>query len=340
MKIGSKFLLCLAVIVGFVSCGKKEEAKSDASKEDVPVVKIERVVEEIVPQTTNYTATVEAYKTNNITTSTANRIKKIMVEVGSHVGKGQTVVILDDVNIDQMRLRLANKKVEMDRAIELLKIGGGTQQSVDQLRTEYEAYHRSFENMKENTTLVSPISGVVTARNYDNGDMTSAQPILTIQQIEPVKVIVNVSEQDFTKVKMGLPVKITLDVYGDEQFDGKVSLIHPTIDPATRTFQVEININNKNGKVRPGMFARVSANYGSKQRVVVPDQAVVKQSGSGNKYVYVYHSNGTVSYNQVEVGQRVGNRYELISGVVNNSDVVISGQMRLANGVKVKVTNK
>lgn len=314
----------------------QEQTQATTQEAEKPVVKLELVTEEIVPQTTDYTATVEAYKTNNITTSTMNRIKKILVDVGSRVKAGQTVVILDDVNIAQMQLRLDNQKVDLERAKQLLEIGGGTQQQVDQLTTEYEAAKRSYDNMVENTRLVSPINGVVTARNYDNGDMTGTQPILTIEQIQPVKIIINVAEKEFAKVKLGMPVKVNLEVYGDEEFNGKVSLIYPTIDAATRTFQVEINLPNTDSRIRPGMFARVQINFGDETHVVVPDLAIVKQVGSGNRYVYVYE-NGKVSFNKVELGRRLGNRFELLSGVPNNSQVVVNGQNFLADGVEVEI---
>ncbi len=325
-----------AAIMLLTSCGgEKKETETD-TKDELPIVKVEKVTEQSVPQISTYTATVEAYKKNNITSSTANRIKKILVDVGSVVAPGQIVVVLDNVNIAQMKLRLDNQKLNYDRAVELLNIGGGTQQTVDQLRTEYEAAKRQYENMVENTSLVSPIGGVVTARNYDSGDMTGQLPIVTIEQMQPVKILVNISEQDFTKVKVGMNVKVKLDVYGDEEFAGKISILHPTIDPNTRTFVAEIEIPNKDKRVRPGMFARVEMNFGSAERVVVPDRAIVKQSGSNTRFVYIY-KDGKVYFSKVEIGQRMGDRYELISGVENNSDVVTSGQSRLADGVAVKL---
>lgn len=345
MKMSLKFGWACVALALIASCSKKADENNEqqqvvaAQEVEKPIVKIELVTEESVPQTTDYTATVEAYKTNNITTSTMNRIKKILVDVGDRVKAGQTVVILDDVNIAQMELRLKNQKKDYDRALELLEIGAGTQQQVDQIRTEYEAAERSYENMVENTRLISPINGVVTARNYDNGDMTGQLPILTVEQIQPVKIVINVAEKEFSKVKIGMPVSIKLDVYGDEEFSGKVSLIYPTIDASTRTFQVEINIPNTDSRIRPGMFARVQINYGDEVRVVVPDLAVVKQVGSGNRYVYVYE-NGKVSFSRVELGRRMGNRYELISGVPNNSQVVVSGQSFLADGVEVELANQ
>ena len=300
-------------------------------------MKIENVHRQKVEQLEEYTATVEAFKTNNISSSSPNRIKQILVDVGSHVAKGQKVVVLDDVNIEQLRVRLENAEREYNRAVKLLEIGGGTQQSVDQLKTELDASRRQYRNLMENTVLVSPIAGVVTARNYDPGDMTGSLPILTIEQVHPVKVMVNVSEADFPKVHKRMKVSIKLDVYPDEEFTGTVYLIHPSVDSSTRTFTVEITIDNKDNRVLPGMFARVTFNYGTRDNVVVPDRAVVKQSGSGNKYVYVLNADSTVSYNRVELGRRIDNTYELLSGVEDGSNVVVSGQTRLANGAKVSV---
>ncbi|MDO5772369.1 MAG: efflux RND transporter periplasmic adaptor subunit [Bacteroidales bacterium] len=335
MKSINKLMSVACASALLFSCsGKKEQAAT--ATEELPLVTIEKVTEEDVPQIVSYTATVEPFKTNNISASSANRIKSILVDVGSTVAAGQTVAVLDAVYIDQQEIRIANMKREYDRAVELLNIGGGTQQSVDQLKTEYDAAVRSLKNMKENVKLISPISGVVTARNYDPGDMTGQLPILTVEQQNPVKVMVNISEQDYTKVKKGMKVKVTLDVYGDEEFEGTVYLVHPTVDSSTRTFTVEVTLPNSNSRIRTGMFARVEFNYGTMRHVVVPDRAVVKQSGSGNKYVYVY-KDGKVSYNRVELGQRLGTRYELLSGVENNSDVVITGQTRLADGARVEI---
>ena len=147
---------------------------------------------------------------------------------------------------------------------------------------------------------------------------------------------INVSEGYFTKVKKGAPVSVKVDVYGDEEFKGKISLVYPTIDPATRTFPVEIQLVNRDQRVRPGMFARATLNFGTQDHVVVPDLAIVKRAGSGDRYVYVY-KDGKVSYNKVELGRRMDTEYELISGVDNNSQVVIAGQSKLADGVEVEV---
>lgn len=244
---------------------------------------------------------------------------------------------MDANNLKQAKVQLENQEVEFNRIDELYKVGGASKSAWDAQKTQLDISRESFNNLQENTQLVSPISGIITARNYDNGDMYSGgDPIFTVEQIRPVKLFVNVSESYFTYVKKGNEVDIKLDVYGDEVFKGKVSLVYPTIDAATRTFPVEIKIANADERVRPGMFARATMNFGTLNHVVAPDQAIVKQSGSGDRYIYVY-KNGKVSYQKVELGRRMGNKYEIVSGVDNGDQVVITGQNRLTNGMEVEI---
>ncbi len=334
------FTFLAAMMFSGSSCsggGDKVETAVEA-KETFPLVEVQHVNVRDVDQTSSYTATVEADKTNNISSSTPNRIKSILVDVGSHVSAGQKVVVLDDVNIEQLRVRLENTRRQYERAKKLYEIGGGTLQAMEQLQTEYEASKRQYDNMVENTVLVSPISGVVTARNYDPGDMTSSLPILTVEQINPVKIVLNVSESDFSHISNGMPAQVVFDSHPGEEFTGKVTLIHPRIDAASRTFPIEVTLQNPSGRILPGMFARVTLSFGLAEHVVVPDRAVVKQSGSGNRYVYVLNpADSTVSYNKVELGRRLGDAYEILSGVEPGSTVVVTGQTRLADGARVSV---
>lgn len=350
----NKILLTSAALalILFGACSGADKSEKDSKQDTAPVVKTMQVNDREVNQIGNYTATVEPELINNISSSAPNRIKQILVDEGMRVSAGQRLVIMDDINTTSYRLQLDNAKanlrnieVDYNRALELYKIGGGTKQQVDQMETQLvnaknavASAERTLRNMNENTVLTSPISGVVTARNYDPGDMTGSLPILTVARTQPVKIIVNVSESELSKVRRGMPAIVTFDTYGNEIFNGTVTLVSPTVDHASRTFGVEVTLSNSDNRILPGMFGRVELSLGTARRVVVPDKAVVKQPGSGNHYVYVYNADGTVSYNKVELGQRLGDSYELISGVEPGSTVVVSGQSRLANGMKVKVT--
>ena len=394
MKTYKSFTALVLIAALLSSCSGKKDKKGP-NVDETPLVELQSVHTEDVDETSEYTATVEAFKTNNISSSTGNRIKRILVDVGSNVRAGQAVVILDNVSavnqesaiagqragvenqaaalasqeaaLKSEEINLARQKKDLDRAKELVKIGGGTQQAVDQLQAAYDAAQeslkarkraldaskvsleasrtslgasqRSMQTVQENTVLTSPISGVVSARNYDAGDLPMG-PILTVQQMNPLKVIVNVNEEEFSKIKNGMPVKVTLDAVPDETFNGSVYLIHPEINQQTRTFQVEVTINNGAGKVSAGMFARVKFNYGTEKHIVVPDKAIVKMQGSGKRFVYVYKENGTVAYTEVELGMRLSDRYEILSGLNDGDRVVVAGQSKLTDGAKVKLNEK
>lgn len=348
MKNQIQIISILSFTISLISCSSS--TTNTEVEEKKPVVKVERVDNRDVVQIGTYTASVEPELINNISTSTPNRIKEILVDEGFNVSKGQTIAILDDVNITSYEIQVANAKANLDnvkqnydRAVTLLKIGGGTQQSVDQMQLQLTnaenalaAAERTLKNVKENTVLTSPISGVVTARNYDPGDMTGALPIVTVAKVNPVKIIINIPESELSKISKGMPASITFDTYGDEVFEGHITMVSPTVDTNTRTFGVEIGVENSKGKILPGMFGRVKLELGSANHVVVPDRAVVKQPGSANQYVYVVHD-GKVSYNLVEIGQRLGNAYELLSGVEPGDTVVVTGQTKLADGIAVEI---
>ena len=325
--------------VAMVSCGSKQSETQIEEVEALPKVEVQSVASRMVSQEAVFTGTVEADVVNNIAPQQPLRIKEIKVDVGDRVKKGQLLVTLDNSSLVQAKAQLDNAKTEYERTNELYEFGGASKSEWDARRMQYEMLQTAYNNLVENTTLISPISGVVTARNYDKGDMYSgAQPVLVIAQIKPVKIMINVSEPFFAKVKKGMQVFVTLDAYGEEVFKGKVSRVYPVINQATHTFQVEVTLPNSNERVRPGMFARVTLPYGKVKNVVIPDQAVQKLLGSGDRFVYIYNpADSTVRYSKVELGRRMDAEFEVLSGVKNGEVVVTKGHMGITNGSKVEV---
>lgn len=292
-----------------------------------------------VDQLGTFTGTIEAEVTNNIAPQTPTRIKKVYVEVGDRVRAGQKLVEMDDVNLNQRKLQMENDRTEFERVDELYKVGGISKSNWDVKKMAYEISKSTYENLLENTVLTSPISGIVTKRFYDNGDMyNGASPIYVVERIQPVKLMVNVSEVLYTKVKKGMDVDVQLDVFGSKIFTGKVKIIHPSVDPSTRTFPVEIEIKNDDSSILPGMFARVTFNYGTENRVLVPDRAVVKQTGSADRFVYVC-KDGVANYRKVTLGQLIGEEYEIIDGLKPGEAVAITALGRLNNGTEIEIVN-
>ena len=331
MKVVKQISIILgAMIIGLSSCNKPKEAAKVA--EEIPVVRIQAAGEKEIEQIYELTATVQPQVKNSIAPSTPGRIRQILVEIGQSVSKGQKLVQMDVANLSNLETQIENVKRSYNRVQELFSVGGASQQELDNAKVQLDLAQTNLKNMSENTFLLSPISGIITARNYDNGDMYSGQmPLLTVMQINPVKLVINVSESYYSQIKIGMPINVKFDVFKDQNFQGKVSLIYPTVNEQTRTFAVEIKLNNNNNKVRPGMFARVTLEFGKAKRIVVSDQSLVKQSGSGSRFVYVYN-NGKVDFKQVEIGRRLGNEFEIISGLMVGEQIVIAGQSKLIDG--------
>lgn len=330
--------LCVLMLSGVIfSCKSGEGDAGVVAEATAPKVRVQQVFEQEVEQIETFTATVEAEVKNNISPMMSLRIKQVLVEVGDRVSKGQILARLDATNLEQARLKMVNDSLEFARIDQLYQVGGISKSNWDAMKLAYNVSKSSYSNLLENTVLRSPVNGIVTARNYDAGDMYGmGAPVYVVEQIRPVKLKVNVSEALFTQIKKGMEVDVKLDVYGDEVFKGKVSLVYPSIDPASRTFPVEVTIANSNERVRPGMFARVTFSYGSANHVVVPDKAVIKQTGSGDRYVYVV-KDGVVDFRKVELGRRMGTEYELISGVNSGDNVITEGHSRVVNGGKAEV---
>ncbi len=340
-----KFVNSLLVIcaVTAVSCGSTDKGakKTEAAAEVVlPKVEVATVASRDVVQQVIFTGNVEAEVVNNIAPQSPRRIKEIRFDVGDHVRKGDVLVSLENSALVQSKAQMDNAKIEYDRTDELYKIGGASKSEWDARRLQYEVAKASYENLLENTTLIAPVDGIVTARNYDKGDMAGGLPVLVVEQIRPVKIMINISENLFARVRKGMKVIVNLEAYGDEDFAGSITRIYPTINNATRTFAAEVTVPNRDERVRPGMFARVTLPYGKQNHVVAPDRAVNKLMGSGDRYVYVLEADGTVRYSKVELGRRLGAEWEILSGLESGETVVVKGVNALTNGCKVEVVNK
>ena len=339
MKTIFRTMFLAGAVVMAASCGNAgKKAETAAVAETTPSVSVVQVGVQDVPQEVTYTSTVQPYVKNNIVPQAGNRIKKINVEIGDFVKKGQVLAEMDMTQLQQAELQLLNNEIELERLRKLYDAGGLAKSDLDAIEMAYKVSKTTYENLLENAILKSPIDGVVTARNYDVGDMYAmSAPLFTVEQIKPVKLLVAVSESDYSKVKKGDSVVITADAVPGKTFYGKIERLYPTVDPVTRTVTVEAHVANNYSTLRPGMFTRVKLNYGTNKSVVIPDVAVVKQQGSGERFVYVLNEDSTVTYQPVVLGRRLGSEYEVLEGLQDGATIVTGGQIRLKNGVKVEV---
>lgn len=326
----------LVALFLLISCGGSGQSEQSAVKAK-PSVTVEEVSLVAVDQLSSFTATIEANTVNNITPAMGGRIRKIHVDVGSRVSKGQTLVTMDAANYSQQETQLATLRRDYERYSELYNVGGISKQQLDQLKTQLDIAQTALNTIEENTGLKSPISGIVTVRNYDSGDVAGGMPILTIENINPVKIVIHVSESYYSKLSQGMQAKVVVDALEGETFEGKVSLIHPTVNPGSRTFPVEIEVVNKDQLLRPGMFSRVTLNFGTNDRPLVADLAVLKQTGSNDRYVFL-EKDGKAVYTKVTLGTRIDDKYEIVSGLEVGDRVIVQGNTGLIEGTEVQVT--
>lgn len=331
-----RFVILGIAAATIVGCTGKKNA---VVTEDKGVLTKSVVAEEATVRLTEvFTSEIEPYKENDITPAASGvHIDKIMVEVGDPVREGQLIVSLDPTQYTQQLVQLKTVEDDYNRLLPVYEAGGISAQQIEQAKAQLDVQREVVANLKKNIEVRSPISGVVTARNYESGDLFAQQPILHIMQIDPLKVIANISEQYFSNVKVGMPVKLAVDIFPDEEFTGTVSLIYPALDPTTRTFKVEVKVPNAKRTLRPGMYARTTFDMGSKQGVMVPDVAIQKQVGSAERYLYVIVGDSVADRRSVEVGRQIGGSVDILRGVEPGEQVAVTALSKLFDGAKVEV---
>lgn len=328
--------LTLALLTLY-SCAPKQDDKT--SQETTTHQRVEVVSPHLdtISITDTYTAHVEAFVKNNIAPQTPNRIAKIWVEVGATVRRGQLLATLDDATLQQQELRVKNLQADYQRVEELYKVGGIAKSQYEAQKMNYDVALSALNNLKQNTLLTAPIAGVVTQRNYDSGDMYSPGiPLMVVEQIAPLKLLINASEKHFNRIQKGMRAEVSINIFPNETFAGKVALIHPTIDPNTRTFQVEVHLPNGDNRVRPGMFASVQMHIGDEAVMLLPDIAVLSLPGTNQRYVYTLKE-GKATYTEIKVEGMHGSHYIVTEGLSVNDQVITSGLSTLKNGQEVNL---
>lgn len=333
------FIALAATLVGCGSNATKSAGVAPAAEEAV-TIKVCTAENMGMAIEETYTSEILPYKQNDITPAAQGlHIEKILVDVGDKVKEGQVIVTMNRTNLKQLEINLATIEDSYNRMKPVHASGGISDQQMLELENSLNLQREVVDNMRRNSEIKSPISGVVTARNFEDGDLFSSMPILHIMQINKLKVKANISEQYYPNVKVGDKVSINVDIFPNEVFEGKVSRINPALDAATRTFGVEITIPNSNERLRPGMFARATFHMGDVEGVMVDDVAVQKQAGSSERFVYVV-KDGAVEKRFVRDGRRVGSKVSIIEGLQAGEVVATTSFVRLEDGKSVNILNE
>lgn len=346
MKRHFAYLILVSLLLAACSGGKTNDAETTAVDTTVYKVKTMVLEKQKIAQKIEYTASLLPYEEIHFAPAAPGRIEEIAVDVGSRVSTGDIIARMDRTQYLSANEQLQNARSNFMRMDTLYKLNSVAQAQWEAAKTAYEVAKTNVEFLKENTTLRSPINGVVTGKYFESGELYSGVPntqagkaaIVTLMQISPLKAKVNVSERYFPLLKPGMKAMVGVDIYADQLITAQVLKVYPTISPETRTFTVELSIPNSGEKLRPGMFARVSMDLGETNALIVPAIAVVKQEGTNNSYVFTAGNENVAHKIQVEIGTRFDDKLEVISeNLKEGAQIIIAGQNKLLEGSRINI---
>ena len=329
------FIYVVAAMV-LAGCGKKTQATVE-NEERVEQVRTSVLHERQIEREISVSTNLQGYLTQNVAPSLTGKIEHIYCEVGDHKTKGQDLVRMDQTQYKTTKITLGNLEVEKNRIEQLLKSGSATRQQYDQIMTQYNSTKEQLEFLQTNTYVKAPFTGVISAKNYEDGELYSGQPILVLTQIDKLKALVAIPEMYFPRFKEGMKLTLTSEIYPEQTFPATVEVVYPTIDASSHTFQVKIVIPNSKNLLRPGMYVTTKIGLGKAKAIVAPYQAVEKLVGANDRYVFL-NENGRAKRVSVELGQRFDQEIEIIAPeIVPGVEMVTTGQHKLVDGVKLNV---
>lgn len=325
---------------------KDNSEKVDSTAvEEAKIVKVSKLETQEISREQVFSTTLEAQEQVHLVPTMPGRVKKINIEVGSRVSAGKILVEMDQTNLFQAKVQLANLKTELDRMTILLKSNSVSQQSYDQVKTQYDVAKSSVEDLEDNTYIKAPFSGIISGKYIEEGEYYSGgivssigkAAIVSLVQVNMLKAYIDVPESYYPKVKEGAKVELSSEIYPDKEISGTIKRVYPIVDPTTHTFKVEISISNSSEQLKPGMFARVTLSLGKVDAIIVPSIVILKTQGSNERYVYV-NDNGIAKKVVVQLGQRFDEKVEIISSELTpGSELVTTGQGKLINGDKLSL---
>lgn len=276
----------------------------------------------------------------------AGRIAQILFREGERVAKGALLVKLDDsvqqADLDKARANLVLSKSKFDRAEDLRKQGFISSQARDEAENNLKVAQADAELMQARLSklaLHAPFAGTIGLRLVSVGEyVKEGQDIVNLESIDPLKVDFRVPELALSQVKDGQTLQVTLDAIPDRAYDGRVYAINPLIDANGRAVVIRAQVSNRDGKLRPGMFARVRLfTSEAKDSAMIPEESLFPVGD--DRYVYKV-VDGKALRQKVEIGQRRDGKVEILSGLAASDLVVTAGHQKIRDGAAVRIVEQ
>jgi RND family efflux transporter MFP subunit len=328
----------------------------------IPVVQLSNPSRGNLINKLTFSGDIAAIEQINVYSRVNGNISRIYVNIGDYVSQGKLLAIIDpsiyqqnvkqtEALYKQAQATFENNQLNYERNKDLYQKGLISQTDLDNSRTAVDVSRAQMESANANyqnaitqlsyCNIRAPFSGYITKRLLDPGSYistggTSQNTIFTLSKIDGLKVMVNVLEKDIPLLDKVKEARITVDTYPGEVFIGNLKAISQSIDLTTRTMQTEVDIDNKNQMLKPGMFATIDLILDKAENaMILPVQTILKDE-KGN-FVYTITPDSIANKKYVQTGIHENNNYEIKSGLDDNDKVVFLGQDQVKDGRKVKI---
>jgi membrane fusion protein (multidrug efflux system) len=346
--------LVLVVGVGAVSfwAGQRDAAKPSpsvqaAAPKSAPGIVVEAAKVSMVklPQALTAVGSLRSDEAVIVRPEVAGRVVQIHFKEGERVTRGQVLVKLEDsvqqADLDRARANHTLSKTKHERSVDLRNKGFLSAQALDETLNNLKVAQADAELMEARsakTAIRAPFSGTIGLRSVSIGDyVKEGQDMVNLESLDPLKVDFRVPELALSQVKPGQTLQVTLDALPDKAYDGQIFAINPLIDANGRSIVIRAQVRNTDGKLRPGMFARVRLfTSGNKDTLVVPEESLFPLGD--DKYVYKV-VDGKAARQKIVIGQRREGRVEVSEGLVPEDIVVTAGVIKLREGAPVTIVN-
>jgi len=294
-----------------------------------------------------------------IASEIAAKVKKILVDEGHVIKKGQLLLQLEDkrqllsvaqaeANIRENEANLAYMETTRKRREELWKEKVISKQDYDEILSQVNMTKARTDSLiaalgrcrkdVEDTRIFSPLYGIITKKTISEGEYVHAgEPLITVVKINRLKLRFTLPETHAGLVREGQPVNARVKAYPDREFAGKVYFINPQVDSTNRAVEIKAYFDNSDGELKPGFFADVFlVKNVNEEAILIPGEGVVHREGKDLVYVM---SDGVAHKRTVRIGELVEGNVEILSGLEPQDLVITSGNRSVEDGTRVRLRN-
>lgn len=344
-------IIILSFLFIFINCEKQEQVENGQNSSGRQVVTTVKLEKEIYQPSLEFTGSFKPHREANLSAVLPGRVEKIFFAEGEKVNQGDLIVQMAGEKLTQAKMEYQALKKDYGRIKRLFEKNSISEQKYDHVKAQYEAKKANYEMIRKNTEIRAPFSGTLVETMIQEGESfivlnpgikpgySHANGVVRLMQLDSLKIEIQVNEKQLPRISKGQKAKITTAAYPGKTFHAAVTKISPIVNMSSRTVAVTLELANPDKQLKPGMFCYVNIMLPQREAVFVPQDAIYRQPGTGNDYLFVVKSGGQVARQPIERLDTHENRVA-IEGVEAGETIVVEGKSGLQSGSLVRVANK